>query len=162
MDKRSDTGKNNYISEIFCFFSAHPYISAFIICLMVHFFTFAQEELVPANTLLIGPGLFAIWKKYKKEDITVIPALLLSAAVIAGVFVFSGYFASGRRGIWIILVLLAAMVSTGIYCKKNISSDDVSRRLFGFLIIGTGFLVKLMYIFYTNIIIRVNCIITCI
>ena len=162
MDKRSDTGKNNYISEIFCFFSAHPYISAFIICLLMHFFTFAQEELVPANTLLIGsaalaaPGLFAIWKKYKKENITVIPALLLSASVIAGVFVFSGYFASGRRGIWIILVLLAAMVSTGIYCKKNISSDDVSRRLFGFLIIGTGFLVKLMYIFYTNIYTRQN------
>ena len=157
MKKNSCNGAKNAVSGVFDTVSAHPYLCAFALCLIIHFSTFAQEELIPANTLLAGSavmltaGIAAIILAYKKKRIPPAAAVLLSAAAIAAVFTFTGCCASGRRGLWAAAAGAAALAASGVLCVKCGYAKENPERLRSLIIIGTGFLVKLVYVFYTDI-----------
>lgn len=162
MVKRTDISINKTTSRIFDIFSAHPYICAFTACLFVHFFTFAQEELIPANTMLTGSAVLIAaviavsWKSHKKGHIPLISAVLFSAAFAVALLALDCGLVSGRKGVWIILVCLAAMTAVSLYLKKNTNSREITERLTSLMMLGTGFLTKLMYIFYTDMYTRQN------
>ncbi|WP_295084538.1 glycosyltransferase family 39 protein [Ruminococcus sp.] len=153
---------NKGTARVFDILSSHPYVCAFIVCLFVHFFTFAQEELIPANTMLIGSAVLAfagigtVWAKYKKGQFPFITAIFFSIAVIGVIFAFNVSFISGGRGVWIIFVCLAAMIPGSIYFRKHILTKEKNERFISLILLGTGFLTKLMYIFYTDMYARQN------
>ncbi len=162
MVNSSSININKSTAKVFDILSTHPYICAFIVCLFVHFFTFAQEELIPGNTMLIGSalltsaGIATVLKKNKKGQIPFITAILFSLAIICAIFVFNSCFIPGRRGVWIILVCFVAMILCGIYFKKYITRRELTDRFISLIILGAGFLTKLMYIFYTDMYTRQN------
>ena len=93
MVNSSSININKSTAKVFDILSTHPYICAFIVCLFVHFFTFAQEELIPGNTMLIGSalltsaGIATVLKKNKKGQIPFITAIFYSLAIICAIFV---------------------------------------------------------------------------
>lgn len=139
--------------------AAHPYISAFLICILLHPFYLGSKDNVPPNAVLLEflivlvSGTAALFFLYKrkildKKKFALFTALFLVLHFVGTIF----YSRSQQKGIWIftggsiiILVLYNFFYSNKFRTQFN-----------ALLIFGISFLLKFYYVFYTSVYTRQN------
>ncbi|WP_197021805.1 hypothetical protein [Ruminococcus sp. HUN007] len=155
--KSNMTNKYSYTDRLVKLLVGHPYICAFAVCLFIHPFFLGAVENIPENALLTECVLILLsaaallFCGYKKEKINRYAAVAVFISVTAGVLLLAKpYSASLNKGVWhfaggCVLTLLLFFIS---------DHRKYRRQMISFLILGTGFFLKLYYVTGTSVLSR--------
>ncbi|MBO5313394.1 MAG: glycosyltransferase family 39 protein [Clostridia bacterium] len=139
------------------FISKHPYLCAFIACMVAHITTFVDSGLVPSSSYIIltlGVGAFGVYFvrtqiRPKKRERLIIN--LSSVGVIIAVLVLAGVYQSvSIKGVFHIVLgfLLVLMM-----CYMLRESKDLEKTVV-IMIIALSFILKFYYVFRTSMYVR--------
>lgn len=135
--------------------AAHPYLSAFLVCLLLNPLYFGSQEFIPNNAvflevlavLVVGFVLLLYLRKrspfWKKLFIPV--GLFFLAGVLFGA---KQYTASTQKGIWILIGGCIVLLFLYVACFHV---KQYRTQCTALLILGLSFLIKFLYVFSTSI-----------
>ena len=133
---------------------SHPYISAFLACIILTPFCFGSLKYIPEYTpyaawAVLSLALFGLIsrtiKKFRLPRITAV-SLAISASAVLFILI-EKYKASDRKIVWIFFYGLSMMsVLYGAFY-----TNEMRRRMSSALIIAVGFWLKLCYVLCTNV-----------
>lgn len=154
ISEKKNTGNNSVLSGLFGILTAHPYISAFLICIICTMpFCAASSNISSAAVMIMflfycfSAGLIVprICSRYKLKN--PLPVILTLAVSAVGAPVFL-YFRNQKNKLLFVFAygcILLTAYYFAFYTKK------LSRRFNALLIMGMGFMVKLCYVLGTSI-----------
>lgn len=150
---------NIYTERLVKEISAHPYICAFLACLFIDPFFFGSVENIPNNALFISsllilfPVSVFLLKKARTGDMKPVRAVTVEICAVVIVLCFLQFYAaSSHRGMWhfaggCVMIFL-------LYCLSD--REKFRDQMNSFLIMGTGFFLKLYYVIETSVTTRQN------
>lgn len=137
--------------------ASHPYIGAFIICMIIHPFCLGSWENVPANALMIGfmivlfIGYALIYYLYKVDRFYKRQAVILGVLFTAIDFIVTIlYSQTQNKGVWLFTGGCAVLIALYYYCDTK----KYRTQLNALLIFGMSFLVKFNYVLSTSVYVR--------
>ena len=145
---------NSAVTGLFGIFSAHPYISMLLICIISTMpFCAASSNISSAFPIImfffycVSAGLIVprICSKYKLKD--PLPVILTIAASAIGAPVFLYY--RNQENKLLFVFAFGCIMLTAYYLAFH--TKKMSRRFNSLLIMGMGFMVKLCYVLGTSI-----------
>lgn len=134
--------------------SAHPYLSALVICLIINPFFLGATYNIPSNalwieTIIITAIIFIFgYRRYKSDKMNKTGFVIFTvSAVISDLAAVSLYASSGNKAMWHFVGGYAVIFI--LYCLAD--SKKYRTQLNSLLIIGTGFLLKMYYVLQTSV-----------
>lgn len=148
------TMKQNYTETAVRSMAAHPYLCAFFVCTVLTPFFRGSTENVPANV----PCIFAfiviaflsafILKKYREGKLKKIFAGGIISGSVIFLFCLMRFFsASERKEVWYLSVGCILVFLLYIFSDRKKYREQMN----AFLIMGTGFVLKLCYVLQTSV-----------
>lgn len=148
---RINSNKTDFIIRAL---ASHPYIGAFIICMIIHQFYLGSWENVPANALLIEfmlvlfIGYAVIYHLYKIGRFRKRQAQILAVLfTVIDFTVTEMYSQTHHKGLWLFTGGCAILFILYYYSDTK----KYRTQLNALLIMGISFLVKFYYVFYTSV-----------
>lgn len=144
------------IERIICTLAAHPYLSAFCVCLLLNPFYFGAAACVPQNSLMLTALLMlsvSVLLLFRAKHCGIIhrrimPFLLL--AVVCTCSVSALLYWSPWTGVWLPVMGVAVLLLWGLvfHCKH------LRTQTTALLILCLSFLLKVYYVLYTPVYLR--------
>lgn len=156
MNKGQSRGgtENTVIARIFGAFAAHPYIIAFVICIMTVplFYCSAAtvSDITPSVMFLTFCGVSSaiISSICKRHGLGFVTTLLLTVAAAAAGLLGASYFRSSRHKQLFVFCFGSLMLMALYYAFFR---KKYKRQFNALLIMGMGFMVKLIYVLGTSV-----------
>lgn len=156
--------KSNRVTDTIELLATHPFICAFMACMLITPLCFGAGSNVPGPIVFAVAVVFAAlslvisYKLYKSKKFSKWRAKALAVSLIVfDILAVSQFGKSEYKSILIFFILMFLLVISKLYINKSVVDlNSISEKLNCFYIMSFGFLMKLSYILSTSVLSRQN------
>lgn len=153
-EKFRRTMKTNYTERAVRIIAAHPYLCAFLVCVGLNPFFFGSVENIPNNVLEIIAFLISgflsvvLIKKYKTGELSRLRSVFIGICSFVILLCLMNLFSGSEyKSLW---YLTGGCITVFLlYCFSD--RKTFREQMNAFLILGTGFMMKLYYVLETSV-----------
>ena len=146
--------KTNYTERAVRIIAAHPYLCAFLVCVGLNPFFFGSVENIPNNVpeiiafLISGFLSVVLIKKYKTGELSRLRSVFIGICSFVILLCLMNLFSGSEyKSLW---YLTGGCITVFLlYCFSD--RKTFREQMNDFLILGTGFMMKLYYVLETSV-----------